>query len=319
MFRSLTISLGAHMMLVIALVVLSYVSPPTPHVVPVMNVRILKPMTAPLLGEPSRSAPSAPAPAPPAAPPKVQAEPSPAPPPPPEPAKPTPAATPAPPPPKKSDNKNRKEIVEDVKKKDIVELTPTPAPTPETTPSAELTPKPEATPASTAKPGPAPARTPQPAKSPGPAPSGTPPPVPSTVMPAGTDKTQPGSKPGPAPAVPAGVVGTGPARGLAVGPVSTDGALMEQGEAYNSRVLFAIQTNFKPPYEQPGATCSIQFRIMKDGEIKDAKVARSSGRSDLDQAAMRALVETARVPSLYDDFPKEFIEVQVTFDFQKRS
>lgn len=89
------------------------------------------------------------------------------------------------------------------------------------------------------------------------------------------------------------------------------------GSAYYSIALFQIQQNFKPPRTRPGITCEVQFRIMRNGEIRNIRVVESTGYPDLDQSAMRALQVTARLPELYDTFPDEFIDVRVTFDFEK--
>jgi TonB family protein len=116
------------------------------------------------------------------------------------------------------------------------------------------------------------------------------------------------------PVVPAGLVGpsTSP-----TGAVTADVSMMALGDAYNSIALFMIQQNFKPPRTGPGVTCVVQFRIMRDGEIKNIKIYRSTGHADLDQSAQRALQETVRLPELYEFFKSDFIDVRVTFDFQK--
>lgn len=88
------------------------------------------------------------------------------------------------------------------------------------------------------------------------------------------------------------------------------------GDGYGSKVLWLIQSNFKPPYTMPGVSCVVGFHIMKDGTLDSWSITRSCGRTDLDQAALRALAETGKVAPLYDGFPKQFMEAEVTFFFE---
>jgi TonB family protein len=203
--------------------------------------------------------------------------------------RPTPAATPAPKEIAKATPKPEVKKPEEPKKKEIAKDTEIITPTP--TPKAKETPKPEPTPKETPyRPEPTPRATAQP--TPQSTPKATPPPInPEDII---------------KPNVP-----------TVSGPIIATEMQERLGNAYYSIAVFQIQQNFKPPQTRPGITCDVQFRIMRNGEIRNIKVMRSTGHPDLDQAAVRALQVTARLPELYDTFPDEFIDVRVIFDFEK--
>jgi protein TonB len=221
----------------------------------------------------------APRPMPPAGSPKTEAPPG--------------AETIAPPPPpptvKKSESPKKKIINEKV---EIVEhATPTPTPTPSVT--SEPTPKP----APTTKPTPAPT------------PKVTPKPTPGPAIDIGALPRMPRATPGPAVELPAAV--------------QTESLSSQTGDFainvnYAQNALFLIQQNFRPPYSAPNLRCVVYFQILKDGTITQARIKQSSGRPDLDQAAMRALSETELLPALYDHYSKPFMEAEVVFEFEKR-
>lgn len=204
-----------------------------------------------------------------------------------------PKATPAPAPaPKKVEVKKPASRKEVVKERVVAKVTPEPTPAETPKPKETPAPTPEATPEAKTTPAPTPAATPAPTAEPTPA----------------------------APAVPAIPAGTLPAQPTAqVGTLSAQGTMLEMGPAYSQQVLFLIQRNFKPTYAPAGTTASVEFRITRDGTIQNARIKKSTGRADLDQFALRALRDTARLPPFYDNFPKPFIDVEVVFDYERAS
>lgn len=280
--RTFIISGIAHICLVIALVILSLISPPKDVEKPVIQVQITTRMP---------EARATPTPAPPASTPAPTPPPKPQ---PPEPTPPPPKLTPAPAP-KKIEVKRPEQRKEVVKELEVVE---TPEPTPEPTPTA--TPEPEKTPAPTPEPTPEPTKTPAP--TPEPTPAATPEPTPAST---------------PAPAIPMDVLPEQPKR--QVGAVSAQGMILELGPAYSQQVLFLIQRNFKPTYAPPGTTATVEFRITRDGTIQNPRIKKSTGRPELDAFALRALRDTARLPPFYDNFRKPFIDVEVVFDYERPS
>jgi len=89
------------------------------------------------------------------------------------------------------------------------------------------------------------------------------------------------------------------------------------GQTYGRMALFRIQQNFKPPYNLPGVQTIVQFKVLRDGTIADMNIIKGSTRADLDQAALRALKDTEKLPELYDSLTQPFIEVAVTFEFER--
>lgn len=206
---------------------------------------------------------------------------------------PKPVATPAPKPPekkieapraepvvKKTEAPPKKTVKKDV---EIVESTPTPVPTPKEV--AKATPKPEPTPK--------------------PKPEKTPPPVDLSAL----------DVPAPAPAIDTSMFET-PSVSTDDGAVSTSN--LELGESYANMVLYMIQQQFRPPYTMPNLQCVVSFQIQRDGTLSNWRILRSCGRGDLDQSAIRALTDTVKVAPLYDGYSKPHMDVEVTFQFEKK-
>ena len=99
--------------------------------------------------------------------------------------------------------------------------------------------------------------------------------------------------------------------------LTMQGMMVELSQTYGPTALMLIEQHFTPPYTLKGVQCVAQFKIMRNGEIREARIVRSTGISDLDQAALRALKET-KLPPLYQDFKGPFAEVQVTFEYLRR-
>jgi len=85
--------------------------------------------------------------------------------------------------------------------------------------------------------------------------------------------------------------------------------------------LSVIQGKVGSNWDQPSArlvaedslTSSISFVIRRDGSVHGVTVARSSGRSTVDQSAARAVRDSAPFPPLPDDYMESTL--QVTIDF----
>ena len=59
--------------------------------------------------------------------------------------------------------------------------------------------------------------------------------------------------------------------------------------------------------------CAISFTIMRDGTIKNARIAESSGNLSWDNAGLRAIMNSNPLPALPSDYAPQ--EVSVTWDF----
>lgn len=337
MRRALTFSCCIHMSLMVAVLLLAFIEPMRkPPKVPKFDVRFVpfgdknggRREGGPGGGKTAPTPKPAATPAPAATANTIVAPQATAAPKPPEPAKPAePKATPAPkkePIPQKKTTDTKK-IIKKTKDKDIVEkITPKPTPEPkkEDPPpdkkaeKAEKAEKPEKT-----------EKTEKPAE-----------PAPKTEATPGASEVAAAS---PAPAAAAGTPGpvvrlpsegppgpaTGPGVGPAIGGPAGPGLVMAplgdpagMGDNYAMRALFLIEQNFRPSSYRPGVTCVVTFHITKIGAIeKDSvRVTTSSGWPDLDQSALRAVLNTAKLPELYDTFNKPYMEVAVTFAFDRR-
>lgn len=221
--------------------------------------------------------------------------PPPPPPPPPEPPK----------PPKEVATKSRKAPAKKkLSDKKIMDGTPTPTPTPAPREIAKATTPPPRTPKET--------------------PRETPKPVATPYRPPEKPKTTPDAKPKATPYRPPDKASspTFSAAADSGGPAAStrDLAIDDSWDldaAYASRALFLIQQNFRSPYSRPGVSCRVQFKIMRNGEIRDPKLTRSSGAGQLDRSAFTALEATGSLPPLYADYPEPFMLVEVTFDFEQ--
>jgi TonB family protein len=61
------------------------------------------------------------------------------------------------------------------------------------------------------------------------------------------------------------------------------------------------------------AKCTYTFTIMRDGTVKDIRVAQTSGNYSMDTSAQRALLSASPMPPLPGDYAGSY--VNVTFDF----
>lgn len=286
MLRSTIISAAMHLALVLVLLTMAVIQPPTMPRRKRIDVRIV---TRQPKSEPRPEATPKPVNTPAPTPPPKTPRPTPKPKATPKPKQPTPKpiVKSTPKPPKKADAP-KKEIVKEYQ---LVEATPTPTPTP--------LPTPRVTPRQTPRPTPTPRRTPREMPRPTPKPT----PRPSVIV----------ELPKPPKSATVDVERVKRAKV----PVSIDESWAGLGENYNRMALQNISRQFKPPFNRVGVQCVVQFKIFRNGEIRDIEVIRSTGRNDLDNAARKALINTGRLQPLYDGIPGMFKQVQVSFDFQK--
>ncbi len=226
---------------------------------------------------------------------------------------------------------------------------PAPEPTPEPT-SAPATPRPTptATPAPTATPRPSPTATPRPTATatPQPTPSPTPRPT-ATRTPRPTPTPTPESRGAidpsrarelrgtPTPASPSRSSQSSsrtpaPDRTETGGSQSnrqtetTQGATTLKGlglpDYYAREALNRLARNFRvPPEREENVEAVLAFRISRNGTISNIRVTRSSGKSELDGLARRALENTGRFAPFPDGFDRPHADVEVTFSFRSGS
>jgi protein TonB len=61
----------------------------------------------------------------------------------------------------------------------------------------------------------------------------------------------------------------------------------------------------------------ITFDILRDGSVKNAKVAQSSGNSTLDLSALRAVTDAGTFPPLPPNYSGSQADVELRFQLQR--
>jgi TonB family protein len=164
---------------------------------------------------------------------------------------------------------------------EVVEVTPTPTPTP----------APRVTPAPT--PQPTPRATPEPDPTPAP----TPPPVDEDLLEPEEEEEPPR---------------------VETDYIAVEGdAVRDLSQTYFRVALLRVQENFEPPIRPPDVFCRVRFRILRDGEIRQPRIVRSTGSNSLDQWAIRALQRTEQLPPLYESFEENYLDVTFTFRYER--
>ncbi len=233
-------------------------------------------------------------------------------------ATPTPAVTPAPTP------VPEKTIA--VPARETPTPTPKAAPTPKPTPKATPKPTPKPTPKGAAKPTPKGAKT-----TPKPTPRG-PKKSPTPRPPASAYDLQSGSGgnrfagtdlPRATPSnVKVGEAGAGQEVGVPGVPEGVEGAPLPldrtQGMLsmlYTTRAKMRIQTNFTVPpgVNDPNMTCVVEWEILPDGTIQNAKIVKSTGVPQYDACALDALNKTASLGPLPPEFGRKSVWTSLTF------
>lgn len=89
-----------------------------------------------------------------------------------------------------------------------------------------------------------------------------------------------------------------------------------QSSYYLDIILSKIGENWRNPYEGPlRLTAQVYFRVNKTGEITEAKLERGSGQAAFDQAVVRAVYATKRLPPLPSEFRGEHLGVHFEFEY----
>jgi TonB family protein len=89
-----------------------------------------------------------------------------------------------------------------------------------------------------------------------------------------------------------------------------------QSSYYLDIILSKIGENWRNPYEGPlRLTAQVYFRIGRNGEIAEVKLERGSGQSAFDQAVVRAVYATKRLPPLPQEFRGEYLGVHFEFEY----
>ena len=86
--------------------------------------------------------------------------------------------------------------------------------------------------------------------------------------------------------------------------------------AYMAALGVKIRANWKPPAESTNYQIVAQFTIGRDGSVKKIEIQKSSGKNNLDEAAMAAIRSSSPFAPLPSQFRKPTIDVKYTFDYK---
>jgi protein TonB len=89
---------------------------------------------------------------------------------------------------------------------------------------------------------------------------------------------------------------------------------------YVNRVRRKIAANWRVPEGSQGLDrfCRVYFRIQRDGTVTSIGVEESSGLFMFDQAAQRAVLESAPMPPLPKEYRDQYLGVHFSFAYKER-
>ncbi|MBN2029687.1 TonB C-terminal domain-containing protein [bacterium] len=87
---------------------------------------------------------------------------------------------------------------------------------------------------------------------------------------------------------------------------------------YLNMLRYRIQEHWEPPYQDMGEnlliSAVVSFRVMRNGEIQEIVLDRSSGRFLFDIAAQRAVYAANPLPSLPEAYTSDRLTVHIEFE-----
>lgn len=86
---------------------------------------------------------------------------------------------------------------------------------------------------------------------------------------------------------------------------------------YTTRARMKIQANFTVPpgVNDPNLTCIVEWEVLPDGNIRNARVSKSTGVAQYDACALDSLAKTANLGPLPPEFGTRSIWTSLTFVF----
>ena len=87
---------------------------------------------------------------------------------------------------------------------------------------------------------------------------------------------------------------------------------------YLNAILARIGENWINPYQTSNFQfkCMIFFLIQRDGSIADAKIEKGSGNKIYDQSCLRAVLATAQLPPLPQEFKSVHLKLHLEFEYK---
>jgi TolA protein len=81
--------------------------------------------------------------------------------------------------------------------------------------------------------------------------------------------------------------------------------------SYLATIRSIIERNWNPPPGIRGIKAKVLFRVLRNGNVADARIQETSGNFYFDQAALRAIQLSSHFPPMPDGFYKEFEDLSV--------
>ncbi|HEX9916350.1 MAG TPA: cell envelope integrity protein TolA [candidate division Zixibacteria bacterium] len=101
-----------------------------------------------------------------------------------------------------------------------------------------------------------------------------------------------------------------------VGSAQVDGADFG-GDYYVQMFVAKINDLWENPIKSASSTLNaiVYFRILKDGDVVDVKIEKSSGVGVFDKAALRAVISVSPLQPLPNEYTGEYLGVHLEFEF----
>lgn len=109
--------------------------------------------------------------------------------------------------------------------------------------------------------------------------------------------------------------GNSPAQAQGAPSANQGSASSSNGEfqPYVEEMHKKISDKWTPPAVNKDSEVVLEFTVLKTGQVKDAKIFKSSGDKKVDDSALTALKKAAPLPPLPLNFPRD--EVTIKFNF----
>ena len=96
------------------------------------------------------------------------------------------------------------------------------------------------------------------------------------------------------------------------GHISIDGADFAN-DLYLNLIYMKVYRNWIPPSIGKEIAATIYFRILRSGDVKDAKIEKRSGVQSFDRNALRTILSSSPFPELPEDYSGDHLGVHFEF------
>lgn len=88
--------------------------------------------------------------------------------------------------------------------------------------------------------------------------------------------------------------------------------------AYQQRVITTVKAQWVNVVQRPGLVATVRFNIAPDGTVSGAQLVRSSGNAGYDQSVLRAVQVSNPLPRPPARYVSEFSEFEINFESQEK-